>query len=74
MPAVFVLRGCILFVALQREKRNGRDAMVFFKIGERTGTDRYINGPYRFTFTQNGLIAVVAAIALAVAAHLIAWF
>lgn len=34
--------------------------MVFFAFGRRTGTDRYVNGPNRFTFTLNGLYALLA--------------
>jgi hypothetical protein len=44
--------------------------------GKRTGTDRHVNGPYRFTLTVNGLYALLAlatAVGLAIAAHRAVW-
>jgi hypothetical protein len=46
------------------DRSRGGNAMVIFAIGRRTGTDRYVNGPYRFTFTHNGLYAVLALAAV----------
>ncbi len=45
--------------------------MNIFTLGVRSGTDRHVNGPNRFTFTHNGLyallsLAVVIGIAVAV--------
>jgi hypothetical protein len=47
--------------------------MTIFHFGKRTGTDRYVNGPYRFRFTHNSLLAVLALAAVSYGAHVLAW-
>ncbi len=50
--------------------------MIIFAIGKRDGAIRNVKGPHRFTFTQNGLYALLvlaAVIAVGWGVHIAVW-